>query len=113
MVPGLATMSALCFNTQSMASTCTVRSMSRKQSKPTRNTILKGPVQGTLTQHPQPGKCADGYCTIRKWSGGLAEESWAAFWIFTDCTPGSQIYVTWLRFWLGAYVKFQPVGWPG
>jgi len=28
-----------------------------------------------LTQHLQPVKCADGYCTSRKWSGGLAKES--------------------------------------
>jgi len=34
--------------------------------------------QGPLTQHSQPGKCVDGYSTNRKWSGGLAEESWAA-----------------------------------
>ena len=39
MVPGLATMSELCFNTQCAASTCTVRSMPRKQSKPTWTTF--------------------------------------------------------------------------
>jgi len=38
--------------------------------------------RGLLTQHQQPGICADGYCTIKKWSGGLAEESWAASWGF-------------------------------
>jgi len=31
-----------------------------------------------LTQHPQPVKCADGYCTSSEWLKGLAEESWAA-----------------------------------
>jgi hypothetical protein len=29
-----------------------------------------------LTQQTQLGECADGYCTSRKWPGGLAEESW-------------------------------------
>jgi hypothetical protein len=33
---------------------------------------------GPLTQQAQPGKCADGYCTSREWSGDLAEEFWAA-----------------------------------
>ena len=36
--------------------------------------------------------------------------------IFTHRTPGSQnLYdmVTWYKVWLGAYVEFQPVGWPG
>ena len=57
---------------------------------------------GPLTQHPQPGKCADGYCTSRKWSGSLTKEFWAASWSFLELpninlsqnftygTPGSQ-----------------------
>ena len=48
MVPGLATMSKLCFNTQCAASTCTVRSTPRKQSKPTRTANLKDPVQANF-----------------------------------------------------------------
>ena len=48
MVPGLATMSELCFNTQWAASTCTVRSMPREQSNPTRTVFLKGPVQANF-----------------------------------------------------------------
>ena len=38
-----AMMSELCFNTQCVASTCTVRSVPRKQSKPKRTAFLKGP----------------------------------------------------------------------
>ena len=48
MVPVLATMSELCFNTQCAASTCTVRSMPHEQSKPTRIAFLKGPVQANF-----------------------------------------------------------------
>jgi len=48
MVPGLARMSELCFNTQCVTSTYTVRSMPREQSKPTRTAFLKGPVQANF-----------------------------------------------------------------
>ena len=47
MVPGLATMSELCFNTV-CGKHCTMRSMTREQSKPTRTGFLKGPVQANF-----------------------------------------------------------------
>jgi len=36
------------------------------------------PARGPLTQQTQPRMYADGYCTSRRWSGSLADESWAA-----------------------------------
>jgi len=50
MVPGLATMSELYFDTQCAASTCTVRSMPRKQSKPTQTAFLN-PSKRTFARH--------------------------------------------------------------
>jgi hypothetical protein len=48
MVPGLATLSEICFNTQHAASTCT---MPRQQSKPTQATFLKGPSKQNSARH--------------------------------------------------------------
>jgi hypothetical protein len=47
-VPGLATMSELCFNTQCAASICNVHSMPREQSKPTQTVFLKVPIQANF-----------------------------------------------------------------
>jgi hypothetical protein len=49
--------------------------------------------------------------------GGPGEEVWPPknkmlLFLFT-APQGQRIFMTRLRFWLGAYVKFQPVGWPG
>jgi len=60
--------------------------------------------------------CADGYCTIRKWSGGLSEESWAVSAASKQKTslklcsyiPGPTNFLPRYRFWLGSFVNSQP-----
>jgi hypothetical protein len=54
----------------------------------------RAPDAASAARVTQPVKCSDGYCTNRKWSGGLAEESWAASWGFQTYLYALKLY-TW------------------